>query len=104
MGWNISHGSNAYGEERRSYGTVANLATHLAHVLPAADWSGIRHLFNRGSGDPFTVPAREAAGIARVLRKAAASRLMPDEWGTEAILLAVAADRAASSGQPWSWS
>lgn len=104
MGWNISHGSNAYGEERRSYGTVSNLATQLAHVLPASDWNSIRHLFNRGSGDPFDVPAHEAAGIARVLRKAASSRLMPAEWETEARLFADAAGRAANSGQPWRWS
>jgi hypothetical protein len=104
MGWNVSHGSNANGEERRSYTTITNLAQHLAHVLPAGEWSEMAVVFKRGSGDPFTLPPRQAARCADLLDKAAAHVLMPPDWAELASTLAVAARRASSAGQVWKWS
>ncbi|MER0450155.1 hypothetical protein ABR738_37395 [Streptomyces sp. Edi4] len=103
MGWNISHGSNAQGEVRRSYTTVHNLGQQLAHVLSAGDWRQIAHLFNRRSGDPFTIPPAEAGRIATVLERAAEHRLMPPDWAEDIQLLAEAADRAAEAEEPWRW-
>ena len=104
MGWNVSHGTNQYGEVRRSYTTMSNLAQHLAHALPARDWASISYLFNRGSGDPFTVPAAEAGRVGNVLHKAAKHRAMNPEWGQLATELGEAAQRAARAGQTWKWS
>lgn len=104
MGWNISHGTNQYNEERRSSATIGNLARQLAHVLPAADWRSIAYLFKPRSGDPFTVPAAEAGRIADVLRRAGSTPRMPADWAGEARVIAAAADRAARSGDPWTWS
>ena len=103
MGWNISHGANANSEFRRSYTSMSNLAQHLAHVLTASDWQSIVYLFNRRDSDPFTVAPAEARRVAQVLRRAAAHRLMPGDWGATADELADTADRAASADQPWTW-
>jgi hypothetical protein len=104
MGWNISHGTNRYGQVRRSYTTIGNLARQLAHTLPAADWRTISYLFNRPTGEPFTVSADDAGVAADVLRLAADHYLMPADWAAEAREIADAADRAASSGDSWKWS
>lgn len=102
--WNISHGTNQYGKERRSCTTIGNLAQHLAHVLPAADWRSIAYLFNRRTGQPFTVPEAEADRISQVLYRAAAHSLMPADWAAETNCVADAAARAARAGDPWAWS
>ncbi|WP_406325192.1 hypothetical protein [Streptomyces niveus] len=104
MGWNVSHGSNQYGEERRSYTTVSNLSQHLENCLSGSDWRKIKHLFGRSSGDPKSVGPREAGQIAAILRTAAHNRRMPADWGLEALAFASAADRAHRAGQPWRWS
>ncbi|MFF4574857.1 hypothetical protein [Streptomyces sp. NPDC001410] len=103
MGWNVSHDTNQHGEFRRSYTSMSNLAQQLAHVLTASDWRSIAYLFNRPSGDPFTVDPAEAGRVAQVLHTAATHQLMPGDWGATANELADAADRAAAAGQPWEW-
>lgn len=103
MGWNISHGTNASGEFRRSYTSMSNLAQQLAHVLSAADWRSIAYLFNRPDGDPFTVAPAEAGRVARVLCRAADHRLMPGDWVTTVEELADTAIRAATANEPWTW-
>jgi hypothetical protein len=102
MGWNISHGPGA-DDIRRSYTSMHNLLQHLAHVLPGADWRRIKELFNRGSGDPFTVTPNDAGEMARVLRAAADHPKMPTDWADEALSLASSAEHAANSRQPWEW-
>lgn len=104
MGWNISHGTNQYGQVRRSYTSMSNLAQHLAHVLSAREWASISYLFNRGSGDPFNVPTAEASRVGNLLHKAAKHRSMNSEWGQLATELGDAAHRAARAGQNWEWS
>lgn len=104
MGWNVSHGSNQYGQERRSYTTVSNLAQHLAHVLPGREWAELAPIFGDKKGDPFDVPPRQAARVADLLDKAAGHRKMPRDWAREARTFAAAARRASSAGQKWEWS
>ncbi|WP_262062633.1 hypothetical protein [Streptomyces sp. STR69] len=103
MGWNISHGTNPNGEVRRSYTSVDNLAKQLAHVLPAADWRSIAYVFNRPSGDPFTVLPHEADRIANILMRAAHAPLTPRNWQGEAEAFAMAAATAADADEPWIW-
>lgn len=101
MGWNVSHGPRPYGQMRRSYTSMGQLGEQIAHVLPAREWRKVRHLFNRSSGDPFTIPAKDAARIAPILRKAA--ELMTAEWASDTSILADCADRAAANRQNWEW-
>lgn len=103
MGWNISHGTNCYGEFRRSDASMSNLGRQLSHVLPARDWRQIAHLFNRRSGDPFTVQPKDAARAASIIRAASQHRLMPADWAQAAAELADAGESAARSGQTWEW-
>jgi hypothetical protein len=104
MGINISHGSNRYGEERRSAATIANLGKHLAHVLPGRHWRTVSTLFDGSFSDTAFVSPGRAGQIASVLRRAAADPKMPREWAAEAALFADAAGRAAAAGEPWMWS
>ncbi|MGQ4513674.1 DUF7739 domain-containing protein [Streptomyces sp. DW26H14] len=105
MGWNVSHGSNQNGEERRSYTSVYNFAQQLAHVLSAREWKELAPIFNRqGPADPFDVPPRQAARVADLLDKAAGHRKMPSDWADMARLFAAAARRASQAGQMWEWS
>ncbi|MFE7118349.1 hypothetical protein ACFU99_23335 [Streptomyces sp. NPDC057654] len=99
MGWTISHST-----AQPSYTTVSNLAAQLAHVLRGQEWRSIAYLFNRPTGDPFSVPPTEAADVARILRRAAGHGLMPADWARLTRTLADAAARAAGAGQPWAWS
>lgn len=103
MGWNISHGTDQYGQMRRSYTSMLNLGKQIAHVLPGRDWRKVKHLFDRRSGDPFTVPAAEAGRIAEILRKAANHQRMPADWASDTTILADAASNAATTGQNWEW-
>lgn len=103
MGWNISHGTNEHGEMRRSYTTVHNIAQHVANALSGAEWQRLRPLLQRKDGHPFEVPPHVAAASAELLRKAAASPVMPREWAAEAQEMAEAANRAAARGELWMW-
>lgn len=104
MGWTISHGTNRWGIITRSYSGMAEFGQQLAHILPGAEWRTVAVIFNRGSGDPFSIPPKEAARMATVLRKAGNHRLMSRDWAPTAHELADAADRAAVARQPWEWS
>lgn len=104
MGWNVSHGSNQYGEERRSYTTISNLAQQLAHVLSGSEWAELRPIFANESDHDLHVPPRQAALAADLLDKAAGHRKMARDWGGEARLFAAAARRASQAGQMWRWS
>ena len=103
MGWNISHGPAPYGQMSRSYTQMSNLGEQIANVLSWRDWRKVKHLFNRRSGDPFTVSAKEAGQIAPILRKAASHPRMPADWASDTNLLADTAHRAATTGQNWEW-
>lgn len=103
MGWNVSHGSNQYGEMRRSYTTVTNIGRQVSYVLSATEWRSIAYLFNRPTADPFTVQPSEAGRIAAILYGAAVHRLMPADWADDVDKLADAANCAASKSEPWEW-
>lgn len=100
----ISHGSNQYGEESLSANAIANLGTHLAHVLTGSDWRGIAFLFGGNHRDCVIVSHRKAGKIAAILGRAAQHRLMPPDSAKDARALSTAAQRAASARQPWEWS
>lgn len=103
MGWNISHGTDQHGQMRRSGTSMGQIGEQIAHVLPVRDWRKVRHLFDRPSGDPFTIPAAEASRIAPILRTAASHRRMPADWASDTNLLADCAERAAAADQSWEW-
>lgn len=102
MGWNISHDPHS-NDMCRSYTSIHSLGQQLAHVLPARDWRRIRNLFNRGSGDPFTVKPKEAGDMSRILAAAAQHPKMPADWAREANLLACSAGIAANTRNAWTW-
>jgi hypothetical protein len=103
MGINVSHGSDLYGEERRSATTIHNLGKHLCNVLPSGEWTAIRHLFDGSVRTPLSVVPDEARVIAAILRCGAAEWRMPRDWEKEANLFADAADRAAAANELWTW-
>ncbi|MFJ1647989.1 hypothetical protein [Streptomyces sp. NPDC088258] len=100
MGLVISHSAPA----SRSWLTVTNLGQHLANSLPARDWRKIRHLFGGGLDDITEIPHRQAGQYAEILRRAAADKHMPTDWGDLAGIFATAAQRAADAREPWVWS
>lgn len=104
MGINVSHGSNPWGEERRSALTIENLGHQLAHVLPARDWNQVRHLFDGHFCGELAIDPATAGRIADILRAAAEHHLMPREWAREADKFANAARRASRAGETWNWS
>lgn len=100
MGWSTSHDS-----VNRSADAMCEVGRHVANVLSAKDWRTVQKLFrlaNRADG-PFTISAREAGRMAAVLNKAAGHLLMPAAWRGEVVLLAEAAQCAATARQPWEW-
>jgi hypothetical protein len=105
MGINISHGTNRYGQIYRSGSAVAALGHQLAYVLSPSDWRTIQYLFSgkRRSDDELVGPD-EARRIAVVLRKAASHSKMSADGALDALEFATAADLAADSGEPWTWS
>lgn len=103
MGINVSHGANAYGEERRSATTIGNLGQQLCNVLSGRDWAKVAHLFDGHVRTPVTVQPTHAREIAAILHRAATHRLMPRDWASDAAAFANAAGRAASARQLWTW-
>ncbi|MFE7427809.1 hypothetical protein [Streptomyces sp. NPDC057545] len=104
MGWTISHATPAGDPTCRSYRWVATISENLAHALTARDWALLKPVVSRRTGDPFSVSPDRARTAAGLLRRAAESGLMTSETARDALLLADAADRAATSGQSWQWS
>ncbi|MFE9382362.1 hypothetical protein ACFYMO_03860 [Streptomyces sp. NPDC007025] len=102
MGWNISHRPDC-DDMRRSYTSISNLGQHIAHVLPGRDWRRVRSIFARRSGDPFTVTARDAGDMARILTTAAQHPKMPADWALDAQQLADSARNAANTRSAWTW-
>lgn len=102
MGWNISHRPDT-DDMRRSYTSIHNLGQQVAHVLPACDWRRVRALFDWRSGDPFTVSARDAGDMARILAAAASHPKMPRDWAQDARQLADSAQNAANTRNAWTW-
>lgn len=102
MGWNISHHRDS-DDMRRSYTSIDNLGQQIAHVLPGRDWRRIRAIFDRRSGDPFTVTARDAGDMARILAAAASHPKMPRDWAQDARQLADSARKAADTRSAWTW-
>ncbi|MFE4671098.1 hypothetical protein [Streptomyces sp. NPDC056723] len=100
MGISISHGVGG----TRSGLTISNLGQHLAHVLTASEWREIGDLFDGRFADVASIPPREASRIGDLLHDAAGHRLMDPAWGNLARELGDAANRAAASGQNWTWS
>ena len=113
MGWSISHGNSPRGTNYRSASAMHDVGKQVAHLVSGREWRTVAKLFNlANSGDgPFSIPPREAGKMATVLRKAADHPLMPARFIGESLVsaaavreLADAADRAASTRQPWRWS
>lgn len=99
MGWTIGRG-----DFLASYGGMYDIADEIETALDWTDWQTVRHLFRRGSGDPFTVNPAEAGRIAAVLARAAASGRMTAAWAPARVqALADSARRAASANRPWTW-
>ncbi|MDG9701684.1 hypothetical protein [Streptomyces sp. DH37] len=103
MGVTISHGTND-GRMHRSYGHLADLGKHLAHVLPGRDWAQIADLFDGRFADVTEIGHRQAGRIADILDRAARHRKIPRDWANEATTFAACARRAARARQPWTWS
>lgn len=105
MGFNVSHGTNRYGQIYRSATAVASLGRHLAYVLSSAEWRQVSYLFDgkRMTDEELVGPA-EARRIAAILRKAAAHPKMSPDGAADAREFATAAMYAADSGEPWMWS
>ncbi|UNZ20612.1 hypothetical protein [Streptomyces sp. 891-h] len=102
MGWNISHRPDA-DDMCYSATSTHNLGQQIAHVLPARDWRRVRPLFDRRSGDPFTVSARDAGDMARILTASAQHPKMPADWAQDAQQLADSARKAADTRSAWTW-
>jgi hypothetical protein len=100
MGISISHGVPS----TRSALTIANLGQHLAHALSGSEWREIGYLFDGRFADVASIPPREASRIGDLLHKAAGHRAMESDWGSLAKEIGDAANRAAASGQNWTWS
>jgi len=100
MGISISHGV----DNTRSALTIANLGQHLAHALAASEWRDLSDLFGGRFADVASIPPHEASRIGDLLHKAAGHRAMDAGWGSLAREIGDAANRAASSGQNWTWS
>lgn len=92
MGWRISDGH------------IDTMGRHITHALPAHDWRTIRRIFDRRTGDPFTMPPHEAAEAAAILRQAGESRRVPAGWARDIRALAASAHLAATTNRPWKWS
>lgn len=99
MGISISHGARG----PRSALTISNLGQQLAHTLSSREWSEISDLFGGRFDDIANIPPRDAGRIADLLHKAAKHRLMDPEWGSLAVEIGDAAQRAARAGQYWEW-
>jgi hypothetical protein len=90
--------------DTRSALTLTNLGKHLAHVLTAAEWAELVHLFGPALNPPHALTPTTARRIGNLLHQAAGHRLMPHDWGTLAQTLGDAAERAARTGEQWTWS
>lgn len=101
MPWAISHANHHGGAIVHTATSMRDLSQQVAHVLPAGDWRVVAYLFKQRN--KFMIPAREAGKAARILGKAASHHLMPPSVGGDVALLADAAGRAASAGEPWEW-
>ncbi|MFJ7497859.1 hypothetical protein ACIQZB_43605 [Streptomyces sp. NPDC097727] len=98
-----SHGADFFGEDRYEIRDLQALAGYAEGTLPHADRQVlVRILAHAGSGDQ-EVPADQAAEMAGLFRRVAAHGFTRTKPAAHAMLLAAAAARAASDGEPWTW-
>ncbi|MGC0317292.1 hypothetical protein [Kitasatospora acidiphila] len=103
MGWTWDHDRTGYeGRGGRSYTSHSELGDELRRTAGRADWAAIAPLFNRGTGDPFTVPPTQAGRIADALT--ALAPLVSSTWTAPVRELAAAARAAHRAGAVWQWS
>lgn len=98
MGW-------SYGGGTRSASAMGELGSHMAHVLPAAQWRTVRGLFDlaQTADGPFSFSPTDTRRMAEAFRAAASHWLVPRFWRKSARELAEVAERHAAAGQPWRW-
>jgi hypothetical protein len=99
MVWSISHGGTKHGY---SGGQIGELGDELKAVSGWAQWRRIKVLFNRRSGDPFSLSSAEAALAGQALLDTAGR--LPADSAAMARQIGESALRAARAGHRWEWS
>jgi len=98
-----SHGADFFGEDRYEIRDLKSLAGYAEGALPYSERHELVRLLSRAGAGDQEVPADQAAEMAGLLRRVAAHGFTRPKPSAHAALLADAAARAASDGEPWTW-
>ncbi|MFK8851148.1 hypothetical protein [Streptomyces sp. Ac-502] len=99
----VSHGSDFFGEDHLPVRRLRELGEHLRGVLPACDHPPLTQLLETAGTAEHTISGEQAALLAVLLRRAAASKHLSKPHAAIAARLGCAAANAASSPDPWTW-
>jgi len=98
-----SHGADFFGEDRYPLRVLQQIAEYVDGTHPTAAGRPLVRLLFAACTTPRQIPPDQAAEIADQLRATARGRWTPPKLAAVIRLLADAAARAASNGEPWTW-
>ncbi|MBP5942587.1 hypothetical protein [Streptomyces acidiscabies] len=100
----VSHGADFFGQDRHSLKQIADLAEYVEASVSYADRLTVAPLIKFLKAPAFgTFPAADAAQLSEHLLRVARNRGIRPAVAALARSLGDAAARAASDGDPWSW-
>jgi hypothetical protein len=98
-----SHGGDFFGVDTYTLAALRELGQHIRCVLPAADHPPLTQLLEHAGNGEQAIDADRAGCLAALLRAAASRRGLQRHHSAIAARLALAAQRAATEGAPWTW-
>ncbi|WP_329564541.1 hypothetical protein OG711_39025 (plasmid) [Streptomyces uncialis] len=99
----VSHGGDFFGVDRFPTRQLRELGQYVRCVLPAADQPPLTRLLDTAGDTGHSIDSDQAALLAALLRRTAASRHIKKPYAEAAARLQAAAATAAAAPEPWTW-
>lgn len=99
----VSHGSDFFGVDTVPVKAVRELAEYVRGILPAADREPLARLLETAGETEQRIDSDQAALLAVLLRRTAASKRLKKKYAEIAARLGIAAANSAADAEPWTW-
>lgn len=99
----VSHGSDFYGVDTVPAKLVRELGEYVRGIIPYADQAPLTQLLDNAGETEQRIDSDQAALLAVLLRRTAASKGLQKKHAQIAARLGIAAANSAADGEPWTW-
>ncbi|MGW3200098.1 DUF7739 domain-containing protein [Streptomyces sp. NPDC001118] len=99
----VSHGSDFFGCDTVPAKVMRELGEYVRGIIPAADQAPLTRLLETAGETEQRIDSGQAALLAVLLRRTAASKRLQMKYAEVAARLGVAAANSAADAEPWTW-